>query len=1133
MVSYQGTLFGALVVLESMNTHCQIVKRSKGILLLFTWFILQLAPQSLGQDFEFFETTIRPSLHTHCLSCHHQGNKSGGLALDSRQGWEAGGDSGPAVNLKEPRESLLIRVIKHSEPGLEMPAKAPKLSDATIAQFLQWIETGALDPRDKPEPLDSLQSKSWEELFQERATWWSFQPLDVTRQGQQTTTQAIDSWINHKLQEHQIESSQKADPNTLLRRLSFQLRGLPPSIEELEKYIPELSSPTDSTRAWEQVVDKMLDSPEFAEHWARHWMDIVRYAETHGSEDDAYLPFAYRYRDYLIRAFREDVLIDRLIQEHLAGDLIAPRWNDTLGLNESLIGLCFYRLVEFNQTPIDVKREEIAMIDNQIDTIGKAFQGLTISCARCHDHKFDPISDEDYYSLYGILRSTRTAMRCIDDPKVLAQPIEELKALQAKINPMLFEEWFRQTQDWEQQILQANGWLQEKANQGVIKPGQKWEDIKETVGQEHPWRRTIARWFCKPSDSAIEPWIGLLAEPSNSTAQIRDKTRLQIEANSKAWLEIAQSTKLLFDLRHGRFDGWRTSGAGLPEGLVPAEGQSSGIFWSVLGTKKYPLTRLLEPGYHSNLWSDRSAGSLRSPDFIIDSDAISLLCRGTDNARARLVIENFQGDSLLFDTLNPNLRSNAFQWVTMRIRPQWKGLRAHIELLTRDAKPYVGILKDPSSLDNSDGRSSFGLAMAIAHDGGYRPPAALVAPTNTSGDLDIRWFVNVTQEALKRLARGICKQEDVRWVNALIDEELLDWSRKLPGEIIQANARYKEVDAGIPIARWVPGVVEDRLAIDQAWLPRGDHKNPGSLVPRRYLAVLGSSEDLYKEQDSGRLALAREITSPSNPLTARVYVNRLWAWLFGEGIVPSVDNFGRMGQLPSHPELLDRLASDFIEGGWSNKRLIRAIVLSESWQRSSMPTPSAIEKDPGNQWLSHANLRRAEAESIRDSLLFVAGNLKRPDGGLGTRNHYKSVLEPNKQAPPGPIDGDARRSIYLEVRRNFPDEFLTAFDFPKPIATVGKRYSTNGPMQSLMLLNDPFVVQQARIWSESVSTKESDPSKRIGLMHMSLLGRPMTQTQKESALELLQELTATTSQQDAWAGLAHAMLNLKEVWYIK
>jgi hypothetical protein len=1119
--------------MDFMNTPCQNLRSLFGFPLLATLSLFYLSTKGFGQDFELFETKIRPSLHTHCLSCHHQGNKSGGLALDSREGWEIGGDSGPAVNLKKPQESLLIRVINHAEPGLEMPDKAPKLSDATIAEFVQWIESGALDPRDEPEPLSAVLSKSWEELYRERSNWWAFQPLHVIRENQQTTTQAIDHWIQQKLQQQQIQSSDKADPHTLLRRLSFQLRGLPPSIEEIEKYIPELSNPSESTKAWEQVVDKMLESTEFAEHWARHWMDIVRYAETHGSEDDAYLPFAYRYRDYLIRAFREDVSIQRLIQEHLAGDLIPPRWNDALRLNESLIGLCFYRLLEFNQTPIDVKREEIAVIDNQIDAIGKAFQGLTISCARCHDHKFDPISDEDYYSLYGILRSMRTAMRCIDTQDQFAKPIRELQALQTKINPSIFEGWLEQTMDWGNQISKANQWLQEKTQEGVIKPGQKWGDIKEVVGDEEPWRRALARWVCNPSDSAIDPWIGLLAAPRESAEQLRAKARLLVEENSKAWRSIKQSTKPLFDLRQGEFDGWRISGAGLPEVPLDHNGQTAGIFWSVLGNKKYPLTRLLEPGYHSNLWSDRSAGSLRSPDFLIDSDAISLLCRGTDNARARLVIENFQGDSLLFDTLNPNLRSNALQWVTMRIRPQWKGLRAYIELLTRDAKPYVGIHKDPSTLEKTDGRSSFGLAMAIAHDGGYRPPAVIATPTDTNGDLDIDWFITQTQSALKRLAQGVYKLDDVRWVNALIDEDILGWNRQMPQEIMEANSRYKEIESSIPIPRWVPGVIEDRMGINQAWLPRGDHKSPGSVMPRRYLQVLGSSVDHYQEVDSGRLSLAMEITNPSNPLTARVYVNRVWAWLTGEGIVSSVDNFGRMGQFPSHPELLDRLASDFIESGWSNKRLIRAIVLSESWQRSSLPTPSAIEKDPGNQWFSHANFRRAQAEAIRDSLLFVAGNLRRPDGGLGTRNHYKSILEPNKQSPPGPIDGDARRSIYLEVRRNFPDEFLTAFDFPKPIATVGKRYTTNGPMQSLMLLNDPFVVNQAKIWSDSMTAKEPDPIKRVGLMYLGLLSRPMTQVQQESAMTLLQELMATTSQQDAWAGLAHAMLNLKEVWYIK
>ena len=1086
-----------------------------------------------GQNDEFFEAKIRPALHKHCLSCHHQGKKSGGLALDSRQGWEVGGDSGPAINLRSPEESLLIRTIKHTEAGLEMPAKAPKLSETTIADFIEWIRTGGIDPRDQPESIENLKVQSWDELYQERASWWSFQPLSIDRQDRSTTRQAIDGWIARKLQEQQIQPSEKADAYTLLRRLSFHLRGLPPSVEEIQKYIPELERETASTKAWEQVVDMMLGTPEFAEHWARHWMDIVRYAETHGSEDDAYLPFAYRYRDYLIRAFQEDVSIQRLIQEHLAGDLISARWNDKLQLNESLIGLCFYRLVEFNQTPIDVKREEITVIDSQIDTIGKAFQGLTISCARCHDHKFDPISDEDYYSLYGILRSTRTAMRCIDDPSVFVKPLSQLQKLQVEINGFLFDEWLMQTKEWDQQIEQASQWVQVKVDQGALKPGQKWDDIKELVGSEDRWRQAIARWLCKPNDSQIEPWLGVLTAGSSTVEQVRENTRRKIEENSSAWKALEQSGNVLFDLRHGSFNGWKLNGAGLPEEPLGTQQDSTKPAWSVLGNKKYPLTRLLEAGYHSNLWSDRSAGSLRSPDFQIESDAISLLCRGTDNARARLVIENFQGDSLLFDTLNPNLRGNTLQWVTMRIRPQWKGLRAHIEFLTRDAKPYVGIFKDPSNLENSDGRSSFGVAMVITHDAAYRPPNVVATPKEITGNFDRQRFVSATRESLERLASGKAQQVDVRWINALIDEDLLGWNRNLPKEIIDAIARYNEIDASIPKPRWVPGVVEDRMPIEQAWLPRGDHKNPGSLMARRYLSILQSSEESYKEQDSGRLALALEITSPSNPLTARVYVNRVWAWLFGEGLVSSVDNFGKMGQRPSHPELLDRLANDFIQNGWSNKQLIRAIVLSDSWQRSSSPTPSAVEKDPGNIFLSHANLRRAQAESIRDSLFFVAGNLKRPDGGLATRNHYQSVLEPNKQAPPGPVDGDARRSIYLEVRRNFPDEFLTAFDFPKPIATVGKRYSTNGPMQSLMLLNDPLVVQQARIWSESIAIQEPDSIKRIEAMHLRLLGHPMTSAQQKSAIELMQQLRANASEQEAWAAFAHAMLNLKEAWYIK
>jgi hypothetical protein len=1078
------------------------------------------------------------------------------LALDSREGWQLGGDSGPSVDLKTPQNSLLLRVLKHLEPGLEMPSKAPKLTQETIDLFEHWIATGAADPRNEPEALEPLRARTWEDLYNERSKWWAFEPIRSPENraspndaSSLSTSEAIDHWIDQGLAKADIVPSEPADAHTLLRRLSYQLRGLPPSVEEIDRFVPKLLDPSTHDEAWQAALDAMLDTTEYAEHWARHWMDTVRYAETHGSEDDAYLPFAYRYRDYLIRSFASDLSIQRLIQEHLAGDLIEPRWNDALDCNESLIGLCFYRLVEFNQTPLDVKREEIAVIDNQIDTIGKAFQGLTISCARCHDHKFDPISDEDFYSLYGILRSTRSAMVPIDRLENFVSKDSELKKLQKLMTGKLLESWLITNSSWDLEILEALRWVESR-----IEPGQKWDQIQDAVGNDHPWRRAIARWKSNPKDSALADWIEVLAADPQSQVALKERMTDKLTRPSWNGSQLPPNSKILFDLTHlthltdGRIEPWKAYGAGLAQhavGFPSPSNPNPDLAWSVLGKADLPLTRLQEPGYHSNLLTDRASGSLRSPDFQIDSDSISLWCHGTDNARARLVIENFQGDSLLFDTLNPSLKSNGYQWVTMRIRPQWKGLRAHIELLTRDAKPYLGVTKDPSVLERSDGRSSFGLGMVLAHGANEKPSAPSPIPVSlldaflTDGSLLETWIrstASVTRATLERLSSGTYTTEDLRWINALLDENLLRLEPAIAAEISALSQQYRNSESSIPALRWVPGVVEDRMPIDQEWLPRGDHKSPGQPTARRYLQVLGSDPKAYKDSESGRLTLAMEIASPKNPLTARVYVNRVWSWLFGEGLVRTVDNFGRMGQEPSHPELLDRLASDFLREGWSTKRLIRAIVTTQAWRRSSIPTASASQNDPANRLVSHSHLRRLEAESIRDTLLSVAGNLRRPDQGLGTRNYYKSVLEPNKQSPPGPIDGDSRRSIYLEVRRNFPDEFLAAFDFPKPTSTVGKRYTTHGPLQSLMLLNDPFVLQQARLWSQG--TEELDPSERIRAMYMRLLSRPPSDTEVDSAMALIQDVQQAADGKaadgkEAWSILAHAMFNFKEAWFVR
>jgi len=279
--------------------------------------------------------------------------------------------------------------------------------------------------------------------------------------------------------------------------------------------------------------------------------------------------------------------------------------------------------------------------------------------------------------------------------------------------------------------------------------------------------------------------------------------------------------------------------------------------------------------------------------------------------------------------------------------------------------------------------------------------------------------------------------------------------------------------------------------------------------------------------------LANEIVRPNNPLTARVYVNRVWNWLFGEGLVRSVDNFGRMGLEPDQPELLDLLAKEFVENGWSTKKLIRAMVLSRTWRRSVEPSSSALALDSSNSLWSHAMVRRIDAESIRDTMLKVSGALRRPDRGVGTRNYYRMVLEPNRQSPPGPLDGDGRRSLYLEVRRNFPNDFLLSFDFPRPVASVGKRNTTNVPAQSLTLLNDPFVVSQAKRWAEVVMKDHADAEARIRAVYQSLLNREPNDEELKNATQLIDEVKSSEDELAAWTAFTHSMFNVKEAIFLR
>ncbi len=1024
-------------------------------------------------EVEFFETKIRPVLVAECYECHAGDKRKGGLALDSRAGWMAGGDSGEAIVPGAPEKSLLIRTITHEEADLKMPKKAPKLDEAVIADFVAWVKMGAPDPREKAEAKPAAGKSTWADTLASRSRWWCFQPVAQAAipepKNAAWSGHPVDRFLLAKMEAAGLAPGADAEARVLLRRLSFALTGLPPSVEEVKAFVAATAQ--DRAGAIAAAADRLLAAPAFGERWARHWMDLVRYAETYGSEHDYLNPYAWRYRDYLIRAFNSDLPYDHFVQEQVAGDLLPPRWNRELGLNEAALATAWHRMIESYATPVDVKREEATVIDWQIEALGKTFLGLTIQCARCHDHKFDPISDEDFYALYGVFASTRPAMSILSEPAKLTAHDAEILRLKDEIRPALAVRWQRD--------------LQPAELEGVLR-----RDAKDALAP----LRAMAK-----ADDFARAWKDWRKPPAGRTEEV-----------------------VFADFTGDDLAGWSLSGPGLPT-------QPSAAGLLTLGAPGAWVRAIQPRGFYSDAISHRHSGALRSPDFTIEKRAVSVLAGGAGNARLRLVIENFQNDLLLFGGVNPNLDAPAPRWITMKIKEQWLGRRARVEILTRDSKTCVGHTKEQEKWEKSDGPSAFGIRRVVLHDGPSPSapsvfPAAFLQSEPGSFIKLVEQLSAAAQASLERWAGQKAKDEDARFLQALLESGALTNSYGRVPDVDKLLTRFYQTEQKIPKAVRAPGVCEDGHGYDSALFPRGDHLNPGATVPRRFLEVLGGAR--LWGHESGRLALARELTRPDNPLTARVMVNRIWQRLTGRGLAPTPDNFGRMGEKPTHPELLDYLARKFMEDGWSVKKLVRHMVTSRAWALSCEPVEGAAARDPGNVLLASARVRRLDAESIRDALLAIAGNLHREHEGPGVRVFYRTLIDPDKQPPAGPIDGAGRRSIYLEARRLFPSEFLATFDAPKPNIFTGQRSETNVPAQSLALLNDPFVHHQAKLWATRL--EGADIRARIESMYLEALGRPPHGDECVAADAFVRARGET-----GWRDLAHAIFNMKEFLYLQ
>ena len=1028
-----------------------------------------------AEKLEFFENRIRPILAQDCYECHQtNGVSKGGLILDHREALLKGGNSGPAIIPGNPDSSLLIQAIRHSSSDLEMPKSGAPLELEVIHDFEKWIKDGAVDPRNQP-PTDEEFTKDtdWEAVMARRKNWWSFQPItqpDIPNRGfSANPTHPVDALIQAELIKKGLTPESRTDKETLLRRLSFTLLGLPPSTTELESFLAD-----DKEDAFDRKVDDYLDSPHFGERWARHWMDWIRYAESHGSEGDPTIPNAWYYRDYLIRALNQDVPYDQLLLEHLAGDLLpSPRINQELGLNESAIGTSQLRMVFHGFAPTDALEEQVRFTDDQINVITKAFQGITVSCARCHDHKFDPISQKDFYAMYGIMASGRPAMIQASIPAQNEPEIRsKMQQLKQKIKSSLINVWHSESAD-------LNNLLSDPSEALISK-------IHSSKKGDFLW--PLAQFSNPEKNTEWEDYL----------IQYKAKRNTQKNAPTPVieWdFSNQQSVK-----------DWFPKGPGISK-------QSPSGSWT-LSTKEDSIVQDIFPsGFYSHIDSTKDRGLLHSPRIDLDeSYDLWLLINGDGNAMARYAVQNYPRNGTVYPVETMN--NPRWRWKKFPLN-YWQGDSIHIELTTAADQPVLARLNDT--------RSWFGIRKAALTTSGAQSPATpsehLLEPlldalnhSTSENDLIIA-YQTALQQAITAWHQNTITDSQSLFLHEAVQKGLLtnkpvETEPKL--KTLLDQWRHLEEQLRAPLR--VPGQFETD-GYDQVLFDRGNHKKPTQPVPRRFLEFLDDTP--YESTDSGRLELARDMLRDDNPLTSRVIVNRIWHHLFGKGIVTTPNNFGRLGQKPTHPELLDHLAYQFKENDWSIKKLIRYLVTSDTWQRSSEVSDLSATKDPENKLWSHYPIKRLEAESIRDNLLSVSGKLD------------KTTMFG------APINGTSnRRSVYVRVKRNNLDPFLTLFDAPVPASSRGRRDATNVPGQSLSMLNDPFIIDCSEAFADSLQngpqSKELSKRQKIQHMFVKALGRLPTLTetvQSEHFLDQMNQLAST--QQSTIRSLTKKSENLK------
>jgi len=969
-------------------------------------------PVQAADDLADFQQQVEPLLRKRCYGCHSHasGTMEGGLTLDLRSGWATGGDRGPAIVPGNVDGSLLVRAIRHEDPDLQMPEE--KLPDSEIAILTDWIARGAFDPRT---------SKPAESLAEGATDWWSLRPLVRPAVPDGVGANPVDAFVRARLRQEHLNPAPPADRRTLLRRLLFDLHGLPPTPEDLEQFAAD-SQPDAVTR----LVDRLLDSPRYGERWARHWLDTIHFADSHGFEHDAFRPHAWRFRDYVIDSFNRDKPWPQFIREQLAADALFP---DAPPL---LVALGFLGAGPYDHSAAITAPMAFEYLDRDdlvTQTMG-AFVSTTANCARCHTHKFDPITQADYFALQAVFAGIGKGNIDFDpDPDVA-----------------------RQRARWSQ--------LQRAAEQ---------QDAAVLLNDEH--RRLLAAW--EADAGARAAWHSLEAEVFLSS-------------------DGATLTRLP--------DGSLLSGGPRPDKdtttvtVKTSLARITALRLEVLTDDSLPLKG---PGRMDN-------GNLHLSEF-----EVRVFRPGSvagEPVRIRSATADFdQSGWTIQHALDGNLKT------------AW-GIHPAV------SQPHHAIfeLEEPLTIDPA---ARLSIVLKQWHGGGHVIGRMKLSATDGPAEAAVALPLAAEQALALPAAERTAEQQTQLAAAVLRHRAVLELRRLPPPAKVYAAAARAENERG---------VVQFSEPRTIRVLKRGDLDKPGDEVPAGALSAVVDLPARFTlpqphPESARRAALAEWLADARNPLTWRSIANRVWQYHFGRGLCDTPSDFGRMGSRPSHPELLDWLACELRDNGGSLKALHRLICTSETYQQSSAERDELTARDPDNRLLARMSRQRLDADGYRDAVLVVSGRLDLTMGGPGIA-HFSS--RPGPQLTPvldyDQFDWDSpgatRRSIYRVVWRGIPDPLLEALDFPDLGLLAPTRGFSASPLQSLVLLNNRFVLHHARHLSRRMQEAATTLPEQVAAgVHWTWLRAPTAEEQ--AAL-------VTLAEQHGLPAVARLLLNSNEFLFV-